>query len=377
MFWNTKKVSRVNLTCPYCGNGQDEPSRAISSFCRSCGEHFRIRRGIAVPNPGLKVSGIVEPHERRKNAVPIVESKVDDDRVETDDSESWVMNAEDKKVGARALTHPAPEKEDPTTGISAGAFFGLVDEENEEVDSAELTGDDTPDLSDGTMEALISSQKPTVVAQEGKMPPNFIPPEKRKKRSEPVSLTEVRCFRCYHSQRISRFAKSTQCERCSSYIALANYDIKAVKTHTLRTRGDITIRKRGGLIKNSEIACHNLVVNGAINALVDASGDVTIRNSGTIRGEVFCRKLIVEKNCSVNFPDGVKAANADIMGHVIGDVTSSEIIRVGRSGIIEGDAKAPDIQIRDGGRISGKTDIDPETTTELPLRKGFNPSIIG
>lgn len=79
------------------------------------------------------------------------------------------------------------------------------------------------------------------------MPPNYVPPEQRKKASESGSTFEVRCFRCYHIQQVSRFAKSTQCERCSVYISLANYEVKAHKSHTLRTRGDIVIAKRGSL----------------------------------------------------------------------------------------------------------------------------------
>ena len=227
------------------------------------------------------------------------------------------------------------------------------------------------------MAALIQSGEPTVVAGKDKMPPNYVAPEARRKTGDAVPGNRVRCYRCYHVQMVSRFAKSTQCERCSAYISLANYEIKAVKSHTLRTRGDVTIAKKGGLINASEVACHHLTVSGAIDATVDCSGDATFRHSGTVRGKLFCERLVIEKNCEVRFPDGVMTERADINGHLIGDVTCSGKVRIARTGIIEGNLTAVDLETKEGGRVSGETVIDSETKTELPLKKGFNPTIIG
>jgi cytoskeletal protein CcmA (bactofilin family) len=71
------------------------------------------------------------------------------------------------------------------------------------------------------------------------------------------------------------------------------------------------------------------------------------------------------------------ANRAEIAGHLIGDLTCSGKVRVARTGIVEGDLAAIDLELRDGGRISGETRLDPGITTELSLRKGFNPSVIG
>ena len=47
----TKAVRRneVLLVCPHCGKEQTEPGLAISTFCRSCGEHYQIENGVALP----------------------------------------------------------------------------------------------------------------------------------------------------------------------------------------------------------------------------------------------------------------------------------------------------------------------------------------
>ena len=356
----------------------------ISSFCRGCGEHFRVRKGIATANPGLRVSGIAEVRPKQP-ATPLAFLPGDHAREGDPASHSWLVTAEEKDAGARALTRPEEDESEEVVGISAGAFFGLVDadapeliaekEGNEKGIGGKAQGRKT--LAQGSMAALIGSQVAPVIADKDKMPPNYIAPDQRRKRDEPVAETRVRCFRCYHIQMVSRYAKSTQCERCSAYISLANFEIKAVKSHTLRTRGDVSIARKGGLINNSEIACHHLIVSGAIDAFVDCSGDAVFRHSGVVRGNLYCERLVIEKNCEVRFPDGVMTERADINGHLIGNLTCSGKTSIGRNAIIEGDVTAVDIEIKEGGRVSGQTRIDSETTTNLPLKKGFNPTIIG
>ena len=374
----------MELTCPYCSHLQQEPSLVISSFCRSCGEHFRVRKGVAIANPGLKVSGIAEirPHKAKK---PVDYPNASQGDEATAREQSWLVTAEEKESGARALTRPDDEKSAESLGISAGAFFGLVNEEELPVDlpadgAAPAIGGKArsrDSLAEGTMAALIQARGPTVIGGKEKMPPNYLAPDARRRTTDQIPENRVRCFRCYHVQTVSRFAKSTQCERCSAYVSMANYEIKTVKSHTLRTRGDVSIAKKGGLINDSEIACHHLTVSGAIDATVDCTGDAVFRHSGVVRGNLFCERLVIEKNCEVRFPDGVMTERADINGHLIGDVTCSGKVRISRTGIIEGSVTAVDLESKEGGRISGETIIDPGTKTELPLKKGFNPTIIG
>ena len=354
---------------------------AVSSFCQSCGDHFRIIRGVAVANPGIKVSGIAEikSYGRGKPEIelPLDWTKVDPGGDNTSDiaEESWVANPPINRGKSQSLPEPV-EGEEEAVGISAGAFFGLVDKKDLEEQTAEdgkFLGNESESsekLAEGSMEAMIGPS-----AKKQKMPHNCEPPGQRKKASESGSTFEVRCFRCFHIQQVSRFAKSTQCERCCVYISLANYEVKTHKSHTLQTRGDIIVAKRGSLT-DCEIACHHLVANGSINAYVDCSGDATFRKSGVVRGEVFCRRLLIDKHCEVEFPDGVKVQRADINGTLKGNLTCSGSLKISKAGVVEGDVKAIDITIKEGGTVNGETDIDPDTTTELPVKMGTNSSVI-
>lgn len=388
MFRKLQKGKKIELTCPHCGHRQSEPYRVISSFCGNCGEHFRVRKGIAIPNAALRVSGIAEviPPEKSKAKCKTpkrkqLPRKKPEKKIASENEESWLMSAD----GADEGPSPLPRNEESSgrdeTGISAGAFFGLVDED--EVETAESSpaglgekAQAKETLAEGSMAALIENQTAAPVEDKGKMPPNYIPPEKRKGLVEPSHDFSVRCFRCYHQQPVSKFAKSTQCERCSVYISLANYEVKANKQHTLRTRGDIIIRRKGGL-KNCELACQNLTVNGTIDAFVDCSGDAVFRKTGKVRGHLYCRKLIVEKNAAIEFPDGIKTERADIFGRIAGDIICSGTVRLAKTALVDGNVTAFDIQMKEGAEITGEQVIDPDVSTELPVKMGFNPSVIG
>lgn len=395
MFTKLHRARKLDLTCPSCGHLQEEPSIVFSSFCRSCGEHFRVRKGVAIANPALKVSGITEIRTSKpKTSSPhptVTETETPNADGEGDTSfpDSWLVTADELESGVRPFTRANEEEAEEVAGISAGAFFGLLSGaelppddtiEEDDVGSASAIGGKAQSrgsLARGSMAALIQSREPTAVADKHKMPANYAAPERRRNASDSVPGNRVRCFRCYHIQMVSRFAKSTQCERCSAYISLANYEIKAVHNHTLRTRGDVSITRKGGLVNDSEIACHHLTVSGAIDATVDCSGNAIFRHSGVVRGNLFCERLVIEKNCQVRFADGVMTENADINGHLIGDVTCSGLVRIGRTGIIEGRLMTVELETKDGGRVSGETVIDTATSTALPLKKGFNPTVIG
>lgn len=379
MFRKFQKRKKTVLSCPYCGHSQEEPVLVISSNCQNCGEHFRVHKGIAVADPGLRVSGIAEVRKEKKAREKVYQGSPSDGE-DTPESDSWMMTGDDPEGSAMSLTRPDSEElEDEEVGISAGAFFGLVDED--EIEAEDRSGGTISEksvpkenLAQGSVGALIESQGPAMTPVKEKMPPNYVPPQKRKKAGAAPSF-KVRCYRCYHMQDVSRFAKSTQCERCSAYISLANFEISLVKKHTLRTRGDIVITKKGGL-QNCEIACHHLTVNGSLDATLDCTGDVIFRRSGTARGPIYCRRIIIEKKCEVKFPDGVMTQRADIHGKCTGNVTCSGTITVFPSGSVDGDVTAANVNLKDGGTITGQTEIDPETTTDLPLKMGFNPSII-
>src|SRR5690606_5658370 len=99
VFGKRYRAKKVDLTCPYCGQQQQEPTLAVSSFCRSCGEHFRVRKGVACAHPGLRVSGLAGVGERRSRRPAPPSASPSAEPAPAGDS--WLVSAEAQDEGAR------------------------------------------------------------------------------------------------------------------------------------------------------------------------------------------------------------------------------------------------------------------------------------
>ena len=120
---------------------------------------------------------------------------------------------------------------------------------------------------------------------------------------------EITCFNCGHSYTAVGEAQSSQCPKCSGYISLLNYDITAQWNRRIQTCGDVVIQKSGS-VSGVNIQCHNLTVLGELAGSVECSGNIIIRSSGKIVGNVLCRHLRVEKGARVEFLNPVNADTA-------------------------------------------------------------------
>jgi cytoskeletal protein CcmA (bactofilin family) len=410
-------LKKIDLLCPACGHLQSEPARVVSTYCRACGEHFRVFKGQALPKPPARASGIVDPLARKIVPTPFHDAPEAEFDSELENVSSagagplaWLRSAEDPPGTMRPLLPHQPEVSEKTIGIAAGAFFGLeydkpvakkaaVDDateadfdESEEAgpadpDASPSAGLDDPDvtlgleaepaalLTRGTFAALFGHKSPSALPPQDRMPQDYRPQPRRLFFHQAPRERSVRCYRCYHIQAVPQTAQSTQCQRCSVYINLSNFEIKVRRNQTLRTRGNIEVERSGSLVL-CEVACHNLTVRGIIDAKLDCSGQVLFRHSGSVQGALHCESIRIAKRCEVTFADQVMTESAEIAGTFTGSMTCSGLVRVRAGGVITGAVQAREIQIDTGGEIRGPQTIDPNTTTEIPLRMGYNATVI-
>lgn len=358
---------------------------AVSSFCRGCGEHFRIEKGVAVPPSGVRVSGVVP----RRNGAP------DDDVVEPPISEEGQKLSDTlRKLDAVGKSDPAMA---PTAGLGQTLIHISLQKPGEDapVEPADINGVSTAEpapegngtsqlgsearpaetLKQGTVSAMFGGILDRLSATVGgatgfrpKMPANFVPDDAKKKNGPGKRL--VRCFSCNHRQPVSIVATSTQCARCSVYISLVNHEIAVPSSHNIRTRGSVRVKRKGSLI-GCDVACHDFEVDGQVSASVDCSGDAIFRHSARIMGSMHCRHLLVEKKCEVSFPQGVVAETIEVHGTILGNVVCGGTVRIHKTGTVQGNATAKAVELKDGGILAGKMLIQPHLVTELPEKKDY------
>lgn len=421
-----RKRKEILLSCPACGREQREPALAISTYCRSCGIHYRIEDGQAVLPPGAMVSGISvlsieEPEEEIVPARPKPEetkpqpalgaearSLASEDEPRRGVGETWMGKQEDddetrsstttrrsganrsrKKGGRKKKGKPGrnPEKSAKSNPDANGdssrsiAPSGAGSSREAEDDDGDLhLGEKAQPkevLREGSMSAMLGnavgklSEEATEKRDEEfrpRMPRGFKPAPHVLKGG--TLSREIRCFECNHKQMVSIAATSTQCARCSVYISLVNHEITTPWSQNIRTRGNVHVRKRGA-VTGCDVACHDLEVDGRLSATVDCSGIAVFRQSARIMGHMHCKHLVVEKKCETIFPQGVWAESVEVFGTVVGDITCAGTIRIYKHGRVEGDATARAVDLKDGGELSGRMSIQSDLDITPREKDGY------
>ncbi len=314
-----------------------------------------------------------------------------------------VVRASKPKPKPEEVAPPAAAPE-PDQPASVAEVFGLADAKalTESLGPQDLTaffnkpredGGGVPvvegQLGGGSMEALIAdlvnqpeeveeevevAAQPEAAAAEvaGKAKATAVVTRKRPTRKNEV---KARCFRCHHDQFVSKYAESTQCGRCNTYISLIDYNIRQPTDRVIRTRGNVVIHRRGSLV-GPELACRDLYVMGPVTARIDCSGEARFKHSSSVRGQLYCDHLIIEKGAVVEFLDGVVTRSAQIAGTFSGNLTAAGAVMIGRTGVIDGDVVAHAVDMGAEGIITGQKRIDPNLEMVITDSLGYDPSVI-
>jgi cytoskeletal protein CcmA (bactofilin family)/ribosomal protein S27E len=176
---------------------------------------------------------------------------------------------------------------------------------------------------------------------------------------------DVECFDCRHKFKVGRSAKTTQCPTCGVHISLEDLDINLASTQPILTRGDVMVRKNGN-ISTSQIMCRDLKVFGMISGQIECSGDLLLRTSGTIIGEIRCKRFIVEKGSELKFHNVIYADDVEIHARVVGNIQCSGRVLIGAQGWIHGDVTARSVSIEPGGQLDGAMNILRSTPQKQP-----------
>ena len=167
---------------------------------------------------------------------------------------------------------------------------------------------------------------------------------------------EAECFDCTNKFKVGRSSRSANCPACGAYISLEDVELNLPSSQAIKTRGDVMIRKRGHLTA-AHLYARDLRCYGLIEANIFCSGDATFKTTGTIIGEVKCKKFLVEKGSEVTFMNPVHADDIEIHGVITGHVYSKGPVIIGNGGAVNGDVTARSVSIEPGGELNGSMNI--------------------
>jgi cytoskeletal protein CcmA (bactofilin family) len=179
----------------------------------------------------------------------------------------------------------------------------------------------------------------------------------------------VQCLECSATHKVAAASTSTICPGCSTYIDLRNLVIKDRTNQRIRTRGDVTVEKKGALLGTS-IHCGNLTVYGSVSGSIHASGDFILKSDQKFIGEIRCRRFVLEKKCEAHCLQPVRAEEVEIHGRAIGHFFATRSITLHRHAVLDGSATAQSIKVEPGAVLNGQVFVQHPEPDPDPLSAG-------
>lgn len=176
---------------------------------------------------------------------------------------------------------------------------------------------------------------------------------------------EAQCFECDHKFKVGRSSRSANCPQCGAYISMEDVDLNMPSTQSIKTRGDVVIRKRGQL-SAAHLHCRELRCFGGITAEIHCLGDAIFRTIGQIVGEVRCRRFVVEKGSDITFMNPIHADEVEIHASITGNVFCKGQVLISSHGAVNGDVTARSVSIEPGGELNGAMNIVRSTPPPKP-----------
>lgn len=391
--------NQIEVVCPSCGAAQYEPRLVVSTFCKRCGVHLKIEKKRVIASDVSKAGGSPEVLAPRADAgkaaaerpvtgalagalsikapltpvtaaqpvrasVPTAPLAANLDVSETGElGLGMMMQAAATAIGAPPAgetpisppASPTPEpagvpeaKAEPAPPASkqADAAPEIVIEQPPVQDRLHAMGGEAPVPLSEIMQSQVN-----VAANPGVL---------QKMRDQGFyrnhHFKEAECFECGHRFKVGRSSRSANCPTCGAYISLEDVELNMPSTQPIKTRGDVLIRKRGQ-ITAPHLYARDLRCYGLISANIFCSGDAIFKTSGTILGEVRCRKFIVEKGSEIEFLNEVHADEIEIGANVKGNFYSKGPLIITASGAVDGSVTGRSISIEPGGELNGSMNI--------------------
>lgn len=162
---------------------------------------------------------------------------------------------------------------------------------------------------------------------------------------------EVECFDCGTFNRAPLQATNTSCANCGTFIDMRDFDIRERTTQRIRTRGNVTVHKKGSLL-GTVVHCGSLKVHGTIGGSIHAQNTVEFHTSTKVVGELRCRQLIIHRRCQVQCLQPVHIGEASIEGSFNGRIIATGPVRLDRHATLTGSVEAP-VFVMDAGAELG------------------------
>ncbi|MGI8889396.1 MAG: bactofilin family protein [Chthoniobacterales bacterium] len=166
-------------------------------------------------------------------------------------------------------------------------------------------------------------------------------------------ITSVACFDCGTVQELNSIATSTICPSCSVHMDLRDYKINTPFSRAIRTHGEVHVTSTGDL-SSSSVVCRAAVIEGRLRGSLHCTGKVEFRTPAKVQGKLSAPEVIIGKKADVQFFRQLQVGTIEIRGKMSGEIVAETVVTIRNHGSLDGNVVARSINVEKGGTFNGQ-----------------------
>jgi len=183
-------------------------------------------------------------------------------------------------------------------------------------------------------------------------------------------ITSVACFDCGATQELNSAASSTICPSCSVHMDLRDYRINTAFSRAIRTHGSIYVTAAGDL-SSSSVLCRSAIIEGKLRGSLHCVEKVEFRAPAKVQGKLSAPLVIIGKKANVQFFRQLQVGSIEIRGRMAGEILAETVVTIRNTGSLDGNVVARAINVEKGGTFTGQLVIGQKSYEQAELLPDF------
>ena len=178
---------------------------------------------------------------------------------------------------------------------------------------------------------------------------------------EPTRRT-IRCFKCGYEFKLSGTTKAIYCAKCREKIDLGDYVIDRPWSEELKTGGSVII-KPGGRLENVRIQAGNVILEGELdeNSAIECTQWLELGGAAKPHPrQLTMRNLRIAAGAAMHFKYKLQVHHLELLGTLEADVEATGLVSIRPGGHLKGTVRGAHLQVEEGGGLSARVFIWPQ-----------------
>ncbi len=178
---------------------------------------------------------------------------------------------------------------------------------------------------------------------------------------EPTKRT-IRCFKCGYEFKLAGTTKAIYCAKCREKIDMGDYVIDRPWSEEIKTGGSVIIRPTGRL-ENVRIWAGNVILDGGMdeNSSIECTQWLELGAQAKPHPrQLAMRNLRVAAGASMAFKYKLQVNHLELLGTLEADVEATGLVSIRDGGHLKGTVRGAHLQVEEGGGLSARVFIWPQ-----------------